>query len=587
MKMDGSTTYSAQAPAASARPDIISLDVLLTEVDEGRVQVPRFQRPYVWTPQMMRELFESVLSGYPIGSLLFWTARDLEVATMNVIGPLPAPKRTKNSAVSLVLDGHQRLATLYGVLRLPETFPKHESVPADKLGWWLGVDLASDQIRQLRRPDDFESGTILPLRTVLKTADFVRFARAIDSNPTLSDSQKVAYLDRADKVQRSIRDYRIALTIMQDGTVDDAVAIFSRINRSGRRMTADQMAVALTYNEGFNLDEALERMQGALIPFGFGDVSRTVILQALMEGSGQNFTKPKFDDLRKKGTQLQLERATVPVTTALCRSARFLNTKIGFSTGRLLPYALQLLLLSVFFRNRLVDPEKLDHETVRALTSWFWATSFSGWFASANSADIEKAVGAMSVFAVNPTDCASVKSLDAFFKDRPLRPFPKTFDRRSARIRAMLLVQMVRGKLLDPVTNEEIDGSRLMADPDRRDLPYIFRPDGSRPARSPANRILLDRSYGSSVRERFRDLLETADGFLLDDQQRNRLEAALRTHGIDQFALQTLRGGNLSDFVHAREAELQRQENEFLSEYGLTIQSSIERSEDEVDVDEE
>ena len=56
-----------QVPTASARPEIISLDVLLNDVDEGRIQIPRFQRAYVWTPQMMRELFESVLRGYPIG----------------------------------------------------------------------------------------------------------------------------------------------------------------------------------------------------------------------------------------------------------------------------------------------------------------------------------------------------------------------------------------------------------------------------------------------------------------------------------------------------------------------------------------
>src|ERR1035441_10574260 len=103
------------APAASARPDIISLDVLLNDVDEGRVQIPRFQRPYVWTPQMMRELFESVISGYPIGSLLFWTPRELTVKTMDHIGPLPVPTFAPNAGVSLVLDGHQCLATLYGV----------------------------------------------------------------------------------------------------------------------------------------------------------------------------------------------------------------------------------------------------------------------------------------------------------------------------------------------------------------------------------------------------------------------------------------------------------------------------------------
>ena len=578
---------TTQAPAASARPDIISLDVLLNDVDEGRIQIPRFQRAFVWTPQMMRELFESVLSGYPIGSLLFWNSREFNVRTMNQIGPLPARKSPTNLPVSLVLDGHQRLATLYGVLRLPETFPKDENLAADMLGWWLGYDLVAEQIRQMRRPADFESATILPLRAVLKTADFVRFARSIDASTTLSDTEKTTYLDRADKVQRAIRDYRIALTIMRDGNADDAVAIFSRINRSGRRMTADQMAVALTYNEGFNLVDALDEILGALAPYGFGDVSRTVVLQTLMEGAGQNFMKPKFDDLRKKGTQEKLQNAVGPVTQALRDAASFLNSRVGFRTGRLLPYALQLLLLAVFFRNRNVQSKDPDDQTLSALHRWFWLTSFSGWFASANSAEIERAVKTMAAFASAAITNSNRKAFEAVFDDRPLRPFPRTFDRRSARIRSLLLVEMVGGQLLDPETGHHIDGSALMADPDSRDLPYVFPPDGTRDARSPANRILLDRRYGSSARSMLKSLLDDAQAIYTDPAEKTKRLGALESHGIDATACEAIQNGNLVAFVQARENELRRQESAFLKQFGLSIGDSVERSDEEVDVDEE
>jgi hypothetical protein len=580
--------FASQAPAASARPDIVSLDVLLNEVDEGTVQIPRFQREYVWTPTMMRELFESVLSGYPIGSLLFWNAREVEVRTMKAIGPLPAPTRAPRAPTSLVLDGHQRLATLYGVLRLPQNFPRDENTSTEKLAWWLGYDLSTEQVRQMRRPEDFDNPSILPLRAVLRTADFVRFARSIDSSKKLKDDEKVLYLDRADGVQRAIRDYRIALTIMRDGNVDDAVAIFSRINRSGRRMTADQMAVALTYNEGFSLDDALDGILRALEPYGFGDVNRTVILQTLMEGGGQNFTKPKFDELRKKVTQRELEKAVAPVTQALCCAAQFLNHEIGFSTGRLLPYAFQLLLLAVFFRLR-PDPSKdIDNETSHLLARWFWSTSFSGWFASANSSDIEKAVKRMTEFAGEPTNQGVISSFDSFFNDRALRPFPRTFDRRSARIRAMLLVQMVRGKLLDPVSGEEIDGSKLMADPDRRDLPYILPTGGTMAGRSPANRILLDRKYGSSARGLIKELLAAASAPLLAvEGDRDRTIAALATHGINDSALQAIEEDDLQAFVAAREEQLRRQEDAFLKQFDLHIVGEVERSDEDIDIDED
>jgi hypothetical protein len=514
--------------------------------------------------------------------LLFWTPRELNVLAMKTIGPLPAPQSAAKFPVSLVLDGHQRLATLYGVLRLPESYPKDEEAGADKLSWWLGYDLEAQEPRQMRRPADFENPTILPLRSVLKTTDFVRFARSIDSSPHISDADKAIYLDRADAVQRAMRDYRIALTIMRDGNVDDAVAIFSRINRSGRRMTTDQMAVALTYHEGFNLEDALNEILGALSAFGFGDVSRTVVLQSLLNGAGQNFAKPKFDDLRKKETQEKLQAAVVGVTDALGNAARFLNQTIGFRTGRLLPYALQLLLLGVFFGVRKVDNESLDPETKQTLSRWFWATSFSGWFASANSAEIVRAVEAMRLYASSAVDVAKAKSeFETFFHDRPLRPFPKTFDRRSARIRAMLLVEIAQGKLLDPMDGKAIDGSALLADPDLSDLPYVFPPDGTPAARSPANRILLNRKYGSAVRNTLASALN------MDLLGNSECVAALETHGIMESAREAIITRNLAEFVEAREAELQQQENIFLGRFDLKIGDSIERSDEEVDVDED
>ncbi|MCX4164560.1 MULTISPECIES: DUF262 domain-containing protein [Paraburkholderia] len=560
------------APAASARPDIISLDVLLNDVDEGRVHIPQFQRPYVWTPQMMRDLFESVLNGYPIGSLLFWTPRESDVRTMTHIGPLPAPQKNPQTPISLVLDGHQRLATLYGVLRLPEEFPKDETAGADKLGWWLGYDLEMEEPRQLRRPADFDNPSILPLRTVLKTADFVRFARAVDASPALSATQKSTYIDRADRVQRAIRDYRIALTTMKDGTVDDAVAIFSRINRSGRRITTDQMAVALTYHQGFNLEYALDAILAELDRYGFGDVSRTVVLQSLLRGAGRNFAKPKFEELRQTDGQIALESATKPVTESLLSAAQFLNQSIGFSTGRLLPYAMQLLLLGVFFFERKISNDAIDEKSREVLVRWFWATSFSGWFSSANSAEVQDAVEAMERFA-KAKDIGGKSAFEEFFLDRPLRPFPKTFDRRSARIRSMLLIQIAKGPLLDPISGAEINGSSLLADEDRRDLPYVFAPDGTRAARSPANRMLLDRKHGGAVRSALVTSIDSA--------------VALESHAINQEARSALQQRDLETFVKAREKALRVQEEEFLQRFDLVIGEFVEQSDEEADVDED
>lgn len=554
--------FRGQAPAASARPDIISLDILLKDVDDGRVQIPRFQRPYVWTPLMMRELFDSVLNGYPIGSLLFWEPRDTNVKVMDRIGPISAP--TQSAPASLVLDGHQRLATLYGVLRLDSPTA---AAPADER-WWIGYDLISEEARQMKYPEDFDNPRVLPLRIVLRTAEFIRFARLVDDS-SLPGNEKVTLLDRADAVQRAIRDYRIALTIMRDGDVNDAVGIFSRINRSGRPMTTDQMAVALTYHEDFDLEVALDDILGALEPYGFGDVSRTVVLQSLLHAAGKNYVKPNFDNLREKETRDRLKAAVSEVTQSLVLASKFLNDEIGFSTSRLLPYSLQIMLLGVFFRENGSTEELEKERFVFSLKRWFWATSFEGWFASANTSDVENAVAFMEAFARSSAGSTATASFESFFVDRPLRPFPKTFDRRSARIRAMLLVQMAAGPLVDPLRGDLINGSDLMADADRRDLPYVFRPARNRSARSPANRLLLDRRYGSAVRD------------VLSEGHAN--HSAMATHGIDSAALSAILAKDVDAFVSAREAALSRMEGEFLAQFNLRLDAAVGRAEVEID----
>src|SRR5205085_1429950 len=112
------------------------------------------------------------------------------------------------------------------------------------------------------------------------------------------------------------------------------------------------------------------------------DISRTIVLQSLLQSASLSFAKPKFDDLRKKATQERLENAVPLVTAALSNAAKFLNGTIGFKTGRLLPYALQLLLLAVFFGERPLEYEDLNDKVRKVLSKWFWATSYSGFFAS-------------------------------------------------------------------------------------------------------------------------------------------------------------------------------------------------------------
>lgn len=88
-----------------------SLSDLFARADRGELQLPDFQRDYLWDLDRIRTLVTSVLRGYPIGSLL---ALDTRNAPMRFRPrPLEGAPDTGREPGLLLLDGQQRLTSLY------------------------------------------------------------------------------------------------------------------------------------------------------------------------------------------------------------------------------------------------------------------------------------------------------------------------------------------------------------------------------------------------------------------------------------------------------------------------------------------
>ena len=88
------------------------LSGLLHYVDIGDIGLPDIQRPFVWSNVKVRDLFDSMYRGFPVGYLLFWENGPSEGAKSIGVG-------MKQHAIPsrLIVDGQQRLTSLYAVLR--------------------------------------------------------------------------------------------------------------------------------------------------------------------------------------------------------------------------------------------------------------------------------------------------------------------------------------------------------------------------------------------------------------------------------------------------------------------------------------
>ena len=89
-----------------------SLNDLMTYINEGDIALPDIQRPFVWPNKNVRDLFDSMYRGYPVGYFLFWQNED--VTNTRHIG---TDDKKQRRARDLIVDGQQRLTSLFAVMR--------------------------------------------------------------------------------------------------------------------------------------------------------------------------------------------------------------------------------------------------------------------------------------------------------------------------------------------------------------------------------------------------------------------------------------------------------------------------------------
>ena len=109
-------TFEAPLNNLKIDPRKASFDELLKGVDKSLVQIPPFQREFVWSPRDICFLLDSIYRGYPIGSFIFWrTSRCLP--HHREIGGLKLNDISPGSLIDYVLDGQQRITSLYAAIR--------------------------------------------------------------------------------------------------------------------------------------------------------------------------------------------------------------------------------------------------------------------------------------------------------------------------------------------------------------------------------------------------------------------------------------------------------------------------------------
>lgn len=288
------------------------ISTILDKIDNGSIALPVFQRGYVWSRKQVSELFTSLYKNYPVGSLLIWETSSPEVQTR---GGMPSPATPRH----ILLDGQQRMTSLYGVIRGRE--------PA----FFDGNAHAFQNLRFHLESEAFEFYQPVKMQNDPLWIDVTRFyLKGTDGVEPIIESLQAMEIDTGKYWGRLLnllnikeRDLHVESVTGEDKTIEEVVNIFDRVNSGGTKLTQGDLALAKICSEWH---EARDIMQSKLLKwenqgYHFGLDWLLRITNVMITGRG------RFVHMHKV--------ATAEVQDGLLRAEKHVDTALNLISHRL------------------------------------------------------------------------------------------------------------------------------------------------------------------------------------------------------------------------------------------------------------
>ena len=214
----------------------MKISTILDHIDSGHMALPEFQRGYVWTRDQVRGLFDSLYKRHPVGGLLVW-ATEAKTADHRGDGPIAA------GIVKLLLDGQQRMTSLYGVVRgrAPKFFDGNDKAFCDLMFHLESESFAFYQ--PIKMQDD---PLWIDVTELMKAgnAGLGGFIAKLSQSPE-HVAQVGNYAGRLSKLL-SITDIDLHVEEVTgaDKTLDIVVDIFNKVNSGGTKLSKGDLALA-------------------------------------------------------------------------------------------------------------------------------------------------------------------------------------------------------------------------------------------------------------------------------------------------------------------------------------------------------
>ncbi|AUX20619.1 hypothetical protein SOCEGT47_010920 [Sorangium cellulosum] len=388
------------------------LSVLLSRVVEGKLQLPDFQRGWVWDDEHIRSLLVSIARSFPIGAvMLLETGGETRFQVRPVEG-VELPPKSARLAEELILDGQQRLTSLTQVLKLDKPVATRDAKKKElRLHYYFNIEkalegpeslaeaiVAVDEQRTLR--SEFGRKIDLDLSTREKELEAFHFPcsqilNSDDWEQLLSEKapeRLVRFMKFRRQVVEPFRSYMLPVISLKKETSKEAVClVFEKVNTGGVPLSVFELVTATWAADGFNLRDDWFGVRGhagrharlSKRPL-LRDLQPTDFLQgvSLLHSSERRAEDLAAGRSAKEATGVTAKREHILemplaayqkwselLTKGFEQAERFLRSE-GFHHPKFLPYRTQLTPLAAVLAR--LGERWLEPQIKAKLARWFW-----------------------------------------------------------------------------------------------------------------------------------------------------------------------------------------------------------------------
>lgn len=365
------------------KPDSKTYDDLISDVKKGIIKVPKFQRDFVWDLKATAKLLDSILKGYPIGTFILWET-DQRINDIKNIGGFDLPETPVGSNVQYVLDGQQRITSLFAAYLGEQIRKPGEKKITDYKDIVVNLEENLEEKEKDIVTVKDEAEVFIPLHDVLNFNH--KMGKKLES-----DGFEEWQIDQIDEYSNAFSTYAFSTVTLRQNDIESAIEVFTRINTGGKVLTLFEIMSAKTYDEAANFDMQArwEKFQKKLNDSKYENISPSVLLQIL------SLVISESKECKRK-TILGLDKADIiarwdDVISAIEKTIDHFRTVLRIPVSQILPYDTLIVPFAYFFLKTGKSPNGQQRKHLEEI---FWRSSLSLRYSSATesklAADIKK-----------------------------------------------------------------------------------------------------------------------------------------------------------------------------------------------------